>query len=50
MKKKTCTCLRCGASWERRTKNPVQCPRCKSTFWNKPRRLLSLIKSSSERT
>lgn len=32
---KTCTCLRCGATWTPRKPNPVQCPRCKRVDWNK---------------
>jgi len=31
------TCQRCGSTWEPRTPRPVQCPRCKSTSWNKPK-------------
>lgn len=31
-------CLRCGAVWLPRAKDPVECPRCKSTFWNKPKK------------
>ena len=34
----TCTCLRCGYTWHNRTEEPKQCPRCKSMYWNKPRR------------
>lgn len=34
----SCTCLRCAASWTPRTKKPVQCPRCKSPFWDRPRK------------
>jgi len=30
-------CLRCGRLWESRTKNPKQCPKCKSPYWNKPK-------------
>jgi len=30
-------CKRCGNEWVSRVKIPVQCPRCKSAFWNKPR-------------
>jgi len=31
-------CNRCGHGWLRRTvKLPAQCPKCKTTFWNKPR-------------
>jgi predicted Zn-ribbon and HTH transcriptional regulator len=31
-------CLRCGNTWRKRTENPKQCPNCKSTYWNKPKR------------
>jgi predicted Zn-ribbon and HTH transcriptional regulator len=31
-------CNRCGHQWLRRTLTPpLQCPKCKTTFWNKPR-------------
>jgi len=30
-------CLRCGNKWIAQKENPVSCPRCKSTYWNKPR-------------
>lgn len=36
MKKKTC--LRCGKSWMAYLASPVQCSRCHSPYWNKPRR------------
>jgi len=33
------TCLRCGGTWHPRTEGkPVQCPRCKSTLWDRPRK------------
>ncbi|MCQ2085555.1 MAG: hypothetical protein MJZ21_05360 [archaeon] len=28
-------CLRCGYSWSARSTEPLRCPRCKSTRWNK---------------
>ncbi|MCQ2078913.1 MAG: hypothetical protein MJZ38_02500 [archaeon] len=28
-------CLRCGYSWSARSKDPLRCPHCKSTRWNK---------------
>ena len=31
------TCTRCGYEWFTRTKIPVRCPNCKSTYWNQPR-------------
>lgn len=32
------TCLRCGHTWYPRIEKPVQCPRCKTLAWNKPRK------------
>lgn len=29
-------CLKCGHSWEPRSENPKQCPKCQSRQWNKP--------------
>jgi len=34
----TYKCLRCGNTWHPRTQNPKQCPKCKSPYWNKPRK------------
>src|SRR2546421_12621296 len=35
---KQLTCKRCGRSWTPRSpKKPVQCPKCKSPYWNKNR-------------
>jgi len=34
-------CERCGHEWIPRTKirfNPIICPKCKSPYWNKPRK------------
>jgi DNA-directed RNA polymerase subunit RPC12/RpoP len=32
------TCLRCGHGWNTRSeRKPVQCPRCKSTRWDRQR-------------
>ena len=32
-------CLRCGHTWYRRKpERPVMCPKCKSPYWDKPRR------------
>jgi predicted Zn-ribbon and HTH transcriptional regulator len=31
-------CLRCGNTWNIRTEHPKRCPKCKSPYWNKPRR------------
>lgn len=34
------TCLRCGNIWwPRRLSKPVRCPRCKSHYWARPRRV-----------
>lgn len=32
------TCGRCQHRWVSRTIDPVKCPKCKSPYWNKPRR------------
>ncbi|MFP3278560.1 MAG: hypothetical protein RXO43_03330 [Candidatus Micrarchaeota archaeon] len=33
-------CLRCGHVWAARGKEePRVCPKCKSPYWNRPRRL-----------
>ena len=34
----TLTCLRCGNTWQNRIPKPKQCPKCKSPYWNKPKR------------
>ncbi len=35
----TLTCKRCGHTWYPRKPVPPQsCPKCKSPYWNKPRR------------
>lgn len=31
-------CLRCLAEWTPRKTNPLRCPRCKSKYWNVPRK------------
>ena len=31
-------CLRCGHAWIQRKEKPKQCPKCKSPYWNKPRK------------
>ena len=34
------TCLRCGNTWwPRRLSKPIRCPRCKSPYWARPRRV-----------
>lgn len=36
------TCLRCGHEWPpRKAKLPKWCPKCKSPYWDKPRRTLA---------
>ena len=36
------SCIRCNHSWRMRGKNsPKYCPRCKSPYWNKPRKRIS---------
>lgn len=34
------TCNRCGYEWEIRVNNPRTCARCRSPYWNKPRKVL----------
>jgi len=32
-------CLRCGHTWNKRLDSePVLCPKCKSPYWDKPRK------------
>jgi len=42
-------CERCSHKWisrsNRKTKNPVVCPRCKSPYWNIPRKNLKKVKT-----
>lgn len=41
-----CICLRCGWNWKPKYNNeeekimekPVVCPKCKSPYWNKPKK------------
>ena len=32
-------CLRCDHVWDSQVLNPKMCPKCKSPYWNKPRRI-----------
>ena len=32
------TCLRCGHEWLRRTGRPKKCPKCRSAYWDTPRK------------
>jgi DNA-directed RNA polymerase subunit RPC12/RpoP len=38
-------CERCGGEWVPKdaTKEPVTCPKCKSPYWNRPRRASSML-------
>jgi len=39
IKKKGFKCERCGHEWvPRNEETPIICPRCKSPYWNKPRK------------
>ena len=31
-------CLRCNHEWQPRQEEIVQCPKCKSAYWNVPRK------------
>lgn len=37
MKLKTRTCKRCGHTWVPRRPRTIQCPKCRSPYWDKPR-------------
>lgn len=32
------TCLRCGAEWASKQERPRACSRCKSSYWDVPRK------------
>jgi len=32
------SCLRCGHEWEPKLEEPRQCPKCKSAYWNVPKK------------
>ncbi|MGC2421542.1 MAG: hypothetical protein WA405_07820 [Candidatus Acidiferrales bacterium] len=38
-------CERCGGEWVPRdaAKEPTTCPKCKSPYWNRPRRMASML-------
>jgi rubrerythrin len=39
--RKQLTCKRCNRSWTQRgRKPPIQCPKCKSPYWNRKRRYM----------
>lgn len=48
MSERILTCNRCYESWAAEVKNPKRCPRCKSPYWNKPRKYK--LKSKPEAT
>jgi predicted Zn-ribbon and HTH transcriptional regulator len=33
-----CKCERCGHEWKSKGTNPKVCPKCKSPYWNEPRK------------
>lgn len=45
MKLKKLECKRCEYEWVARTEAPRVCPKCKSPYWNVPRRQ---VKSSNK--
>ena len=32
-------CLRCGHEWPSKQERPLICPRCKSPYWDRPRKV-----------
>jgi len=34
-----CKCLRCGHEWATRQEMPTICPKCKSPYWDKERKV-----------
>jgi len=32
-------CLRCGHEWASKNPHPIRCPKCKSPYWFKERRV-----------
>ena len=34
-----CTCLRCGNLWKSKVEEPKRCAKCRTPFWNTPRRV-----------
>ena len=40
-------CLRCGHEWVPNITNPITCPKCKSPYWNKPRKEVKKPKAKS---
>lgn len=39
MREKIKGCLRCGHEWVSRKERPYVCPKCKSPYWNVPKKL-----------
>jgi predicted Zn-ribbon and HTH transcriptional regulator len=33
-----CTCERCGHEWKSKLASPKVCPKCKSPYWNTPKK------------
>jgi predicted Zn-ribbon and HTH transcriptional regulator len=33
-----CTCLRCGHTWIPKVPHPITCAKCRSPYWDKPRK------------
>lgn len=33
-----CVCERCGHEWKSKTVSPKVCPKCKSPYWNEPKK------------
>jgi predicted Zn-ribbon and HTH transcriptional regulator len=36
-------CLRCGWDWASRNSHPVRCPKCKTPYWDKERRIAKRV-------
>lgn len=37
----SCYCERCGYEWFSQVEHPVRCARCRSPYWNKPKKMKS---------
>jgi len=43
-----CICERCEHQWVARDKSePMVCPKCKSPYWNKPRKIRKKVKNEA---
>lgn len=40
-------CKRCGYKWPPRVAAPVVCPRCRSAYWDRPRRKQKTVKTAT---